>query len=243
MRHTVVVSSARFGANYFVRACQCSVENMKFVGEIFRKGSDGRRYMAQLLSTDEISVASLAAKDPASLWARAKSKSHQGALIAKLYYYHQPEESSLWTELAGGEDHVIHMIRRNLFDAYVSREIAVKFDMWGSKGNGLDRDQIRGVVIPEEEVIKFIEDRSFEISRTRAMFLDHSHYHEVFFEDICLAPELAVSVVEAIFGKASLKEKIKISKDFRDGRVKNFSNASTILNYEDICYLDRYHID
>ena len=241
--HTVLISSSRFGSNYFARACQLALADTKFLGEIFRKGSDSRKYISRLLSIDEAKVASLAVSDPVALWEQAKTSVENERLIAKLYYYHQPESSGLWRALADGQGRVIHVMRRNLFDAFVSREIAVRLGAWNFAGEISDLKPIESFSIMEREAEFFIQNKLSEINRIRSLFFHHSNYHEIFYEDISIAPELPIALIEEIFGKNALRRKLKIPDSFRDSRVKRDSNASVILNYSGVAHLDRYHID
>lgn len=241
IRHSVLISSARFGGNYFLRACQRSLLRAQPLGEIFRKGSDGKALLAEALRLESAQVARLATEDPVALWESAKNAMSEHNLIAKLYYYHQPATSPLWAWLATNEDRIIHILRRNLFDAYVSREIAEKFNLWSGVNSETIRDISITLTIDEAEASSYIQKKTEEIEFIRELYADREDYHEVFFEDITLTPKACVAAIGRIFDGHAMLQAKRIN-DMRDSRVKRVSNSTIIRNYRDISYLDRTHV-
>lgn len=214
---------------------------MRSLGEIFRKASDSKSFIANTLSTSEQEVIRLASDDPFNLWTSIKSSIHDNCLTAKLYYYHQGPDSPLWAGLAQGEDRIVHLLRRNLFDAFLSREIVTKFKLWNTKNAKAHTNINLCVFLKEDELAEYIETKISEIYWVRKKFEGYPHYHEVFFEDISLSSRVCMAVTDHIFGDPA-NGGDRSTNDVEDSRIKSSSNVSVVENYRDVAHYDRIHV-
>jgi hypothetical protein len=239
---SVLISSARFGGNYFVRAYRRSRASVRSLGEIFRNGSDNTRSLAQALRIEPEQVAQLAIADPVELWQRAKAAMPGYHLIAKLYYYHQPPTSPLWSCLATSDDYVLHLIRRNLFDAYISREIVNRYGLWNIRNAGELSQLSLHLTVNEADASSYIEKKLDEITQVRSMLSNKERYFEIFFEDIIHTPAACAAVSEHIYGERSTFRQ-EYMDEFRHRRIKRAPNSTIVKNYADVAHLDCMHVN
>ena len=216
---------------------------MKVLGEIFRKGSDSKLALSQLLNVEQSDVGSLAAQDPVNMWELAKAASVDQDLIAKLYYYHQPIDSPLWDALRLNGDRIIHVLRRNLFDAYVSRELAVKYKLWNLKSHNFNSIEMGELIVSEDAAQSFIMTKTTEIAHIRNLFRDRDYYYEVFYEDFSYSPFICLKVMQHIFGKSAETSVMQGFAELQYGRIKVSSNADIVQNYREVSHLDRPHVE
>jgi len=212
------------------------------LGEMFRKESDNTGTLAHVLRTNRDQVVRLAAADPVALWEGAKSNMSDYNLVAKLYYYHQPLTSPLWPWLATNGDYILHLLRRNLFDAYISREIASRYNLWQIPNiDDISHLSFR-ITVNESDAALYIEQKLNEIRQIRSIFARKEKYFEIFFEDIIHTPIACAAAVEHIYEERSTFRS-KYAGEFRNRRIKSAPNSTIVANYADVAHLDCTHVN
>jgi hypothetical protein len=232
-KSTIVISAARFGANYFLDLYGQSRPDDIVLYEIFRKGSDSLKHLTRLLERETEDIRAQVASDPAALWRdiRQAAATRNRGLIAKAYYYHQPRDSALWPTLAG-DSRVIHLMRRNLFEGFLSRKIAMQTGHWSVRRTG--DVSPASLTIDPGEARKYIRARQHDIDWCRATF-GPGDYHELYFEDITLSPRRCVRAIAQVFPEFG---PLPLDLHSNLAKIKSVSNADIVANYPEVAHLD-----
>jgi hypothetical protein len=202
--------------------------------EIFRSGSDSLSQLSPLLGRSNPEIIELAKENPLALWREITDRAErQGkATLAKIFYYHTPADSPLMKHFHENCN-VIHLIRRNLFDCYVSGALARMTGQWqGFEGDATTRPP-EPFTIDRADLEKFLRQRTKEIELTRAYFAGKSQYYEVFYEDIASGAYDCAKAIGKIF---DAKADTNIS--VRQRKQKALPNSKLIANYDDVSDLD-----
>lgn len=236
IRKTILVSSSRSGTNYFLNIYSRCFPDDVILKEIFRKGSDSLKIMQEQLGLDEAALVALAETNPSDLWSRliAHTSARGHGIIAKIFYYHDPINSPLWRKFKK-ECRVVHLIRRNMFEAYLSREVARRTGEWQALVNKPQGRKIEPFVIDAAEAEHFIETRRAQVLCTRGFFSRNTNYTEVFYEDIAASPQLCAATIGRIWDRDV--SVLDVDTDLR--KQKTEDTASLVLNYPEIASLDR----
>ncbi|GGO30437.1 hypothetical protein GCM10010991_15290 [Gemmobacter aquaticus] len=202
--------------------------------EIFRPQSDSLHLLAPHIGKNPEAIVEMANKDQLSLWRDVVSRSEavDRRTMAKLFYYHTPRKGPLM-EYFRAHSNVIHLIRRNIFDVYVSTMIARRTGQWQLVGDHTPAVEPEPFEIIRAEFEDFRCTRMNDISLTREFFSGSPNYHEIFYEDICDRPEDCRQVIGEIFGVNAASE---ISTQQR--KQKSTPNSALITNYSEVADLD-----
>ncbi|MCA0922778.1 hypothetical protein [Pseudooceanicola nanhaiensis] len=241
LQATVLVSSARFGASYFIDIYRKVFEDALVLNEIFRKDTDNLNVLSDLLGQPRDEVRKQANEDPVGFWSAVKAAvADRGVpVIAKAYYYHKPTGNPLWGAVAR-EDHVIHLVRRNLFEAYLSRLIAQKTGKWWRNLHDEAAPDDLLVEVDRKDVERYISARRKEIVQFRNLFTG-ANYHEIVFEDVIRSPLRCARAVTDMYDlPKGIVEVDKIRPSFQ--RMKQRSNADVVSNYGEVADLDRLEV-
>lgn len=233
---SVLMSSARFGANYFLNVLRVVWPQALILGEIFRKGGDTHKVLSQLLSQEVDVVKARASTDAEGLWRDVLQAAPHQLVIAKAFYYHQPHSAAIWPALAQGTK-VIHLVRANLFDAYVSRELAVRSRLWSLRIDETVPPQATAPMhINPTAAEAYVRERLADINWCRTTYAG-TDFTEITFEEISRSPRRCAETIGRVFGPGAMclpPGEIKSST----ARIKKVSNADLILNYPDVAHLD-----
>ncbi len=203
--------------------------------EIFRKGSDSLKPMQALTGLEEALLVQLAEVNPVGLWTQLISQADargQG-LLAKIFYYHVAADAPLWREFDEG-CRVVHLIRRNLFESYLSAEVARHTGEWQAFVGKSGERRVEPFVINAAEAEQFIRTRRSQVLRTRTFFAGKSDYSELFYEDIAADSRLCAAAVGQIWGLDF--SQLDVQADLRKQKVED--NARLVLNYAEVAALD-----
>ena len=238
LQQIVVVSSSRSGTNYLLGMYARCFPGDIVLREIFRRGGDSLTIISQLIGVGEADIVSDLLPDPLMLWRRivdAGAVKGQSA-IAKIFYGHVPRESILWSYFRCNNI-VVHLIRKNLLDSFVSLKVAQSTGVWVSRPGDERLDAPRRMSIDAREAERFVRERAKHISWARAYF-SGSNYREIFYEDIQRSPE---ACVEAILGMRLRDGAPSRAAQFGAPTKKHArpSNPAFIENYAEVAHLDR----
>ena len=231
---TVLLTAARFGAGYFLDILQSARPGALVLGEPFRGTSAG---LAALAEASGRAVPELQKMDAAALWALVVevAAGQAGPCVVQLYYYHLPMNAPVWAQMAA-QGRVVHLVRRNLFEAYLSRELAQQAGLW-RRGSGRGKPVIRPVTLDQAGARRHVEARMRDVEWARETFAE-ADFHEVAFEAISRAPGACAEAIDRVFGSEGQRVPPGL---VRPGlpKVKDRSNADLVLNYRDVADLDR----
>lgn len=236
----VVMTSSRFGGRYFLDALGKCDPDLIILHEVLRKNTDSHRALRELTGLSLQQLQLMAGSEPETLWtmiAAAARKSDKN-IVMLMYYYHQPRNSAVWN-LVQQEARIIHLIRRNLFDAFISRQFAIQNNTWKvSRKNLKPKSDAVPMALDEKELRTYINDRSNDIEWARQKF-GSSDYQEIYFEDItysaatCLETIKKLDIATCDYSKST----VRLAQPIR----QLCSNVERIANYAYFAKFDRFY--
>lgn len=236
-RTTIVLTAARFGGSYLLDALGHARPDDLILQDIFRSGGASLDRLSALLNRPSADLSAMASTDPAALWRLilGAATGQRRNVAAKVYYYHLPREAALWSDLAGSR--VVHMIRRNLFDAYLSRVRAEESSLWQTYDAKRVDVSAPPVHVDPKRAQRFIDERCEQIAWARRRF-SAAQYHEIAYEDVAAGPMTCRRALHDLFPDIPAMDPEDQIKQGRL-RIKRLSNADIIRNYGDVAHLDR----
>lgn len=233
---TIVLTAARFGGSYFLDAIGRARPKDLILQDIFRSGGASLPKLSRFLERSEKDLGAMASEDPSELWRLIRSTAADTGtnVCAKVYYYHLPRDHALWSDLAGSR--IIHVLRRNLFDAYLSRVRAEANSLWQTNDAQRARQTTAPVYVDPKLVQRFVTERNDQIAWARRRFAA-TDFHEITYEDIAAGPMTCRQTLRRIFSDIPpTKPGSRISQGRL--RMKQASNADVIQNYGAVAHLD-----
>jgi LPS sulfotransferase NodH len=195
----VIVTTARTGSNLLVRTINrapkitCYGEIMK---QEFRQESSAEQFFLQLSEILGLSVQyleKLQVNNPSEFLNLIFDSKNAGILGFKLFYRHAREDvrKTIWQGLQEHQEiKIIHLLRRNLLDTYMSLQYAHLTDQWilptfayKEKIESLDRYDREMLSINPRVLLNFFEITSKYIQETKTMFAHHK-YLELYYENL-----------------------------------------------------------
>lgn len=232
-KSTILLSSARSGTNFFLTVYKKCFPNDFVVKEIFRKGGDNLDAIAEQLDTTRDQVVTLQEAAPLELWTRIKESCYRtgNSAVAKIFYYHDAENDAL-REHFRQHDRVVHLIRRNAFDVFLSERMARKTGQW-QEFKKTPPHEVQSIKLDPDALKSFRQRQTDFVTQARAFF-GSGDYTEVFYEDISASPEECASCLEQIYGslQSPAPEHIGLL------RQKKKSNRELVANYDAVEHLD-----
>ncbi len=230
----ILISSARSGTNYFLSVFAKCFTDAFVVKEIFRPAGDSFPQLEELLGLNKDQVVELVGSNPLGLWQQITQKcsEQERVALAKIFYYHVDSDNALWSHFHDN-NRVIHLIRRNPFDVFLSHKVASQTGKWQQFGSKGEPVEVQPLVIDAEELQAFISKQSAFIDATRARFRG-ADYHEVFYEDLAVSVDECVATISSIMGTPAPKSAISIGLK----KQKDKTNADLVSNYDDVAQLD-----
>ncbi|QKK02411.1 MAG: hypothetical protein HND55_06970 [Pseudomonadota bacterium] len=236
MRCSILISSARSGTNYFLSVYQQCFPRDLVVKEIFREQGDSLPQLKRALGLSEDRILAMVRTQPSALWRLLMQHAGRSGVgvIAKIFYYHVAADDPLWM-LFRRRARIVHLIRRNAFNIFLSREIARKTGQWQVFRHEMpSRRGNRRVHIGRGELEAFMSLHQQRVAAVRTRYAD-ADYHEVFYEDIEDSIDACARRVCAIFGSGQPPEQPKIALK----KQKRERNEALVVNYDDVADLDR----
>ena len=232
---TILLSTARSGTNYFLAVYQKCFPEDFVVREIFRPAGDSFQELQELLGINEDEAVRLANEEPSKLWkgVKAATQAENRSAIAKIFYYHQHPSRLIWSQIRD-DDLVIHLIRRNPFDAYVSLKIATATNKWLDYGKDSGKSDNFSLRLDRDEVINYIQEQHDSIEEKR-LFFRGANYREVFYEDVMGSPDACAAALCEIMGVEPPEKTIKVFIK----KQKTKANSEIVLNYDVVNDLDK----
>ena len=230
----ILLSSARSGTNYFLSVYKKCFPNDFVVKEIFRRKGDSFAALEDLLKMPRDRIMALKQANTREFWRQIEARCAEDTrgCMAKIFYYHMPQDKELWNHICT-ENRVVHLIRRNAFDVFLSTKIAVETGRWQEFDTNTPRPDTQQFTIDPDEVAAFLVKQRAHVASARTFFAQ-SDYSEVFYEDIAVSIEVCAARIAEIFGplEAKAPSSVGIVKQ------KKKSNRELVANYDEIAHLD-----
>jgi hypothetical protein len=234
-----LITSSRFGGRLLESTFEQVVPNALPLGEIFRKNSRLSKRAELTLERYSDGLSIRLREDPTAALEDLCDLDPNNDLLARIHYYHIDRTSPVWGRIAS-RTRIIHVIRRNLFDAYVSHRISTDHGVWRITNDASSTDLCgeNSLSISPSEVSRYIENRKSDVEWCRVTF-SGAQYQEVYFEDIVISAGVRSSLISQCIGKDILED--PISRSNQSSRIKTICNADLISNYGAVAHLDRQH--
>ena len=233
----ILLSSSRSGTNYFLDIFSHCFPNDIVLREIFRKEGDSLKIIAQLTGMNESEIVEYCHNDPIALWKRIifSDAAINNTVIAKAFYYHAPRESNLWSYFKDNT-FMIHLMRKNLLNSYVSLKIAQSTGIWISRRPDEERT-LSQISIDASDAEQFVRVRASQISWARAFF-SGSNYREVLYEDIQASSHACAHVIVQMKIHENNPSEFPVESAIKK-QIRPL-NSELILNYDEVSHLDRH---
>ena len=231
---TILIANSRTGTNFFLETYKQLFPNDETFGEIFRRSGDSLPKIQRCLGKDVDTIRRFAQSDPVAFWDQLVSQYRLGnqRIIAKIFYQHVPRNSALWDSFATGT-RVVHLVRRNAFDRFLSLKIALQTDNWVERGKPIEISEPRPIVVDVAELLEFIQSYKDQVSWARAKFGDND-YSELAYEEISDSALKCANRISQVFG-VSPPDQIVVSIK----KQKRLHNAQLVTNYDEVRIFDR----
>jgi LPS sulfotransferase NodH len=173
IRPFVIVSHARSGSNLLVRSLNAHPEVLCH-GEILKPTEKVENLAKMGASPEDLTVLAAHHARDTGAFAReyfriAASRGWQAAGF-KLFYYHAREDGrgSVWDLIQRDDDlHVLHLYRENLFDAYLSRQLATTTNVWVQPVGRPGSDYDARITVDCDDFLRYHRSLSASIADAR----------------------------------------------------------------------------
>lgn len=236
-RTTVILGASRFGAGLFLDTVASQYPDTLVIRDLFQPGESDLEGVSELTGETRASVAARAGDAPHVLWGHILTAAARARrdVVARAFYYHQPRNSPAWAELAA-TSRIVHVVRSNLFDAYLSRQTAERSGVWKATRRADVAAETEPAHLDRARLQQFVRERSEQVRWARRRFCA-ADYHEVMFDEIASGPEACKRVAARVLGRQS-----QMNAPATQGvrlRIRRRSNADLVANYDEVADLDR----
>ena len=230
----LLLSSARSGTNFFLAVYGKCYPQDFVVREIFRPKFDSLPKLVSLLKLPEEEIKRLVEQDPVGLWRQitARCAETERHALAKIFYIHAEPEAELWQHFRETTK-IVHLIRRNQFDAFLSQKIARQTGKWQRLRGSEDSERPPKVKLWPGATKRFLDQQQAHVDWARDTF-GAADYTEVFYEDIAASAEVCAEAIQRIYGRPAAATDF----DIWLRKQKTVTNAELVENYEDVQHLD-----
>jgi LPS sulfotransferase NodH len=225
----LIVGTARTGSTLLVDALNEHSQCLAF-GEIFRSSDAIGWDIWPFAGHGPADLLSLYRSDPVRFLSKAifrRWPKDYRAIGFKLFYYHarQPPFSSVWDYLRDPSIRVLHLMRRNLLEQYLSLQLAHKTNVW-STTRALERDPAPINLDASACLAHFASVEKWQ--QDCATFFADQPVKEVFYED--LAGDLRGSLREITDFLGIAHEDVRT----KFVRQRNSPISRAIANYDEL---------
>lgn len=239
MTLSVLMTASRFGGRLFYSSLQQVAPSILQLEEVMRPGSNSLRKVTTLTGLQADEIKSLSRQTPETLCKHIyEAASAQNlSVIIRVLYYNQSRDSALW-EYIHNNARVVNLVRRNLFEAFLSREEAHLNKAWTFEAALAINPNERKV--PTDVNVKklrdYIQERREEVSWCRETF-GAIDFHEFFFEDLIRSPGAMRSALLQAFPGIDAGAQIELQNAAQAHRC----NVDRLMNYSEFAHFDRYY--
>lgn len=232
----ILLSSARSGTNYFLTAYSKCFSRNFVAREIFRPEGDSFPLIEELIGLNRNEVLALVAAEPVKLWQMivTATEREEREALAKIFYSHVDRSDPLWSHFREN-DKIIHLIRRNAFDVFLSLKTAIATGKWDEFGKHSSSTEVAPLVLNRAELVAFLDEQRDHVHHVRT-FYANADYAELFYEEIADSVETCVRSICAVFDRPLPSYPISIILR----KQKEKSNQELVANYDEVAEFDRF---
>jgi LPS sulfotransferase NodH len=229
---SIIISCARSGSNYLLDTPKALLPASLVLSEIFRPEGGSLDELYDLFNHDKSYRRDHFHHAASSSWNSLceLAEPNYQHIVAKLFYIHLSRNDPFW-ELISTDHTIIHLVRRNIFNCYVSEIIAIQTGQW-IKNNNTPKIHLKPITIDTEDLTQYFKKRMKWSAEFKKKF-DDKKYFEIYYEDIESSNEPCILKLSEIY-------KIKPS-DIIESRVfkqKLLPNSELIANYDEVKEFD-----
>jgi LPS sulfotransferase NodH len=172
-RAFILLSVARSGSN-LLRDCLNQHASIRCFGEVFKK-SFVNEVDWQFFAKMDSNIDRLHADDLVSFWKLILERGQADDVVigAKLFYYHR-EGNEIWRYLASSRTPVIHLVREELIDSYLSLKLAEASGVWQQpKSNTMETDYERNISIDLADFERYCKRMQRYVEQATLLFKDN----------------------------------------------------------------------
>jgi len=215
--------------------------SIRCFGEIFKK-SFVKEKGWQRLSGDSAELRHLHETDLVSFWRLIleKYKLDKPVIGAKIFYPHRKDEE-LWRYFASSCTPIIHLVREELIDSYLSLKLAAASRIWKqSKKKKIGAEYDRSISIDLADFQNYCTRIRGHIDRIKLLFRDNP-FLEVTYSSLVKDREKTMSAIYSFLGLPNQETSPRLIKQLKRPREDVISNwnetASFIKSNDGLCVI------
>ena len=243
-RGFIVLSGPRSGSNLF-RDCLNQHESIRCFGEIFKTRPIGKKRWEQLSAGGgELTkqLARLHQTDVVAFWKMIleKYRVDKPVIGAKLFYRHRRHDP-LWKYFASSRTPIVHLVREELIDSYLSLKLAKASWVWKQEqGAKPPTEYDRNIAIDLSRFETYCRRSHKHFDSAKALFKDNP-YHRVTYEGLAKDRATTMSAVYSFLGLPNQETSPRLTKQLSRPRETVVSNWSEVAGFiaanEQLCLL------
>jgi LPS sulfotransferase NodH len=240
-RNFILLSIARSGSN-MLRDYLNQHESIRCLGEIFKKWFiKGKPW--QRLSGGSEELKHQHQTDLVSFWKLILEsyKLDKPVIGAKIFYPHR-EDDEIWRYFASSSTPIIHLVREELIDSYLSLKLAAASKIWKQpKKKKIGAEYDRSISVDLADFQKYCMRTRRHIDRIKLLFRDNP-YLEITYSSLVKDREKTMSAIYSFLGlpnqETSSPRLIKQLSRHREELIINWNEtASFIKSNDDLCVI------
>ena len=240
-RNFIVLTTARSGST-LLKGHLNQHESIRCFGEIF-KGSFVNGKGLPLLSGQAAEVKHLHETDLVSFWKLILEsyKLDKPVIGAKIFYSHR-QDNEIWRYFASSCTPIIHLVREELIDSYLSLKLAAASGIWKQpKKKKIGGEYDRSISIDLADFQNYCMKIRRHIDRIKLLFRDNP-YLEITYSSLVKDRAKTMSAVYSFLGlpnqETSSPRLIKQLSRPREELITNWNEtASFIKSNDDLCVI------
>jgi len=239
-RNFIVVSKARSGSN-LLKSLLNQHESIRCFGEIFKESFVTGKGLP-LLSGRAAEVKHLHETDLVSFWKLILEsyKLDKPVIGAKIFYPHR-EDDEIWRYFASSCTPIIHLVREELIDSYLSLKLAAASRIWKqSKKKKVGGEYDRSISIDLADFQKYCMRIRGHIDRIKSLFRDNP-FLEITYSSLVKDRAKTMSAIYSFLGLPNRETSPRLSKQLsrpREELIINWNEtASFIKSNNDLCVI------
>lgn len=241
LKPLILISSQRSGTYYFLNILQqfYGRENATIFGEIFREQNDTFELLQNHFDENFDEIIKRQQGSKIEFWKSVIKKSEKKnhlTVAAKIFYYHLNFNNPLWSYFSEHPHTIVHLIRKNIFNSYVSALLAHQSGIWINDYKETKAYNYSPITIDREHAIEYIKVRINDVNYIRDRFKD-SGMTEIYYEDIGVSTKACCNIIEEITGMKPIND----IKESGTRKQKLLTNKELVLNYNEVADLDKYY--
>jgi LPS sulfotransferase NodH len=233
-RGFVLLSGPRSGSNLL---CDClnQHESIRCFGEIFKTRPINEKRWERLsaggpaLTKD---LARLHQTDVVAFWKMIldKYRGDKPIVGAKLFYRHRKRDP-LWQYFASSRTPIIHLVREDLIDSYLSLKLAKASWVWKQEKGAEPRGEYsRQIPIDLRRFAAYCQKSGKNFNKVKALFQDNP-YLKVTYEALAKDRATAMAAVYSFLGLPNRETSARLTKQLSRPREEVITNWSEVADF------------